>query len=99
MLRREASERRLSKVSKVIATGSIGQYAIFTQIVGSRHTTTGETPLNERVQKIVDVELETVNESLKEPICYSEVDLDLRSVRFKEVYLPQDAHVKATKLI
>ncbi|KAI6116926.1 Metallo-dependent phosphatase-like protein [Pisolithus croceorrhizus] len=46
---------------------------------GKRHTTTSDIPSSKSLQKIVSSVLSSVSETLKAPVCVTEVELDLRS--------------------
>ncbi|KAF9259288.1 Metallo-dependent phosphatase [Marasmius fiardii PR-910] len=58
--------------------GSIRKKVI-QDIRGKRHITRGDTAVNQALKKIVDIELETINETMKENICTTEVKLDVQS--------------------
>ena len=55
--------------------------------LGQRHVTRGDTPVNQELKAIVDEELGTIKAAMKDPICVTDVTLDVRSsfVRLNEV--------------
>ncbi|KAK7693426.1 hypothetical protein QCA50_002994 [Cerrena zonata] len=71
-------------LSEVILTlqdtppGSIRK-KIIKEIKGQRHVTRGDTPVDEAIKVIVDNELKTIQASMQDPICDTEVELDVRS--------------------
>ncbi len=56
-------------------------------ILGLRHVTRGNVAENAAMKAIVDNELGTINASMQEPICITEVQLNVHSsyIRLQEV--------------
>ncbi|EAU80500.2 hypothetical protein CC1G_11855 [Coprinopsis cinerea okayama7 len=52
---------------------------IIQEIRGKRYTTKGETPVHKAIKDIYDKEVKYIEDSLKEPICIIEEELDTRS--------------------
>ncbi|EIN11144.1 Metallo-dependent phosphatase [Punctularia strigosozonata HHB-11173 SS5] len=63
---------------KETPAGSVRRQIIH-EIKGRRHVTRGGTAVNEALKEVVDNELSTIKTAMKEPICFTEVQLDVRS--------------------
>ncbi|KAJ3538174.1 hypothetical protein NM688_g6557 [Phlebia brevispora] len=63
---------------KPTPAGSVRKQVIH-EIKGVRHVTRGDIPVNEALKAIVTNELRLIDASMSEPICITEVQLDVRS--------------------
>ncbi|TFK22405.1 Metallo-dependent phosphatase [Coprinopsis marcescibilis] len=52
---------------------------VITQITGKRHTTAGRTPVHPGMKEVYDKEIGTIDGAMKDPICITEVELNVKS--------------------